>query len=160
MPDALSDAFTSIPFRIHEIIKENGLTPAAFADHIGISRAAINHILKGRNGPSRVLIARITSKYPEINTDWLLSGKSPKYKTEKVILQPDIFVDTPVESPKPAKIPEEKKYTKEIEVKAPEKVIDPPLKQEIIPIQDSPKKIHKIMILYSDNTFEYFSPEK
>ena len=160
MSDILSDNLTSIYFRIREIINEEGITNAAFANKIGISKGTITHFKNGRNEPGRNVINKILAKYPEINSDWLLSGKFPKYKTEKATLQPDSFINLPVEPPKSAKIPEEKKYTKEIVVKAPEKVIDPPLKQEIIPIQYSPKKINKIMILYSDNTFEYFSPEK
>jgi len=146
--------------RILEIIKQERLTPSAFADNIGINRATVNHILNGRNKPSLDVIIRILSKYPEINSDWLLSGKLPKYKSDKVILQHDLFAEIPVESPKPVKVQEEKKYAKEIEIKAPEEAIAPLLKQEIESVQNTSKKIDKIMILYSDNTFESFSPEK
>ncbi len=143
--------------RIVEIIKQEGITPSAFADNIGISRASMNHILNGRNNPSLDVVTRILTKYPEINSDWLLSGKLPKYKMEKSILQPDLFTEIPVETPK---VPEEKKYVKEIGVKAPEKAVDLPLNQEIKVVQTTSKKIDKIMIFYSDNTFESFSPDK
>ena len=110
----VSDTFSSIPFRILEIISEEGITSAAFADKVGISRGAINHYKNGRNGPNRNVIAKILEKYPEINSDWLLSGKLPKYKTEKTISQPDIFAKPPVALPKPPKVQEEKKYAPEI----------------------------------------------
>ena len=142
--------------RITELIKQEGMTPSAFADYIGISRASMNHILNGRNNPSLEVVNRILAKFPNINTDWLLLGKLPKSKTEKTILQPDLFAEKPVEPPQ---VQEEKKYEQEIGVKPPENKPNLPLNQEFKPVLNTSKKINKIMVFYSDNTYESFSSE-
>lgn len=51
------------------------MTINRFAMFIGLNRAEnLYQIKKGNNGISRDLAARITAKFPEINTLWLLTG--------------------------------------------------------------------------------------
>ena len=51
-----------------------GLKSSALADSIGVNRATISHILSGRNKPSIDFLEKLLNVYPNINTNWLISG--------------------------------------------------------------------------------------
>lgn len=53
----------------------HGLSHAAFADKIGVTRSNISHIFPGRNKPSLEIVLKIHVAFPEINLGWLLTGK-------------------------------------------------------------------------------------
>lgn len=142
--------------RIKSIIEQEGNNPSYFADSIGISRASINHILNGRNKPSLDMLMKILERFPEINSDWLIFGKSPMYKSEKSIIQPSLFNDNPT---KPDKETNPVEYRKEIEVKKPQTMPKRTDLEKITTEKKELKKISKIMIFYSDNTFDTFSPD-
>ncbi len=142
--------------RIKQIMEKEGLNPSSFADQIGISKGTMNHILNGRNNPSLDVVTKILESYPKINSDWMLFGKLPVYKSEKTYVMPDLFgEESIIQAEEPKKI----EYRKEIEVK---KSVEEPekIKTEVVTIEKIvSKKIIKIMIFYSDNTFDSFNPE-
>jgi len=41
---------------------------------INVNRSTISHILSGRNKPSIDILDKILDKYPDLNTNWLISG--------------------------------------------------------------------------------------
>jgi transcriptional regulator with XRE-family HTH domain len=41
---------------------------------INVNRSTISHILSGRNKPSIDILDKIIDKYPDLNTNWLISG--------------------------------------------------------------------------------------
>jgi transcriptional regulator with XRE-family HTH domain len=134
--------------RILEILKIKNLSPAQFADLIGVQRSSISHLISGRNKPSLEFIQRILKAFPEINTDWMLSGKGPvmnneNYLNEEVSPPTDLFQPEQVNK---EKIPEPKKPESEKVQK--KKWIDP-----------EGKKIEKIVCFYKDNTFREYLPE-
>jgi transcriptional regulator with XRE-family HTH domain len=63
--------------RINRIMKEKNMNASQFSEFIGIQRAAISHILAGRNNPSLDVIKKILKKFSTINPDWLLYGEGP-----------------------------------------------------------------------------------
>ncbi|WP_051312754.1 helix-turn-helix domain-containing protein [Sporocytophaga myxococcoides] len=67
----------SITERILAILENKELTPSSFADTIGIQRSSMSHILSGRNKPSLDVIHKILITFPDILSDWLLTGKGP-----------------------------------------------------------------------------------
>lgn len=67
----------SITERILAILEYKELTPSSFADTIGIQRSSMSHILSGRNKPSLDVIHKILITFPDILSDWLLTGKGP-----------------------------------------------------------------------------------
>ncbi|MDR1371192.1 MAG: helix-turn-helix domain-containing protein [Dysgonamonadaceae bacterium] len=148
--------------RIKKIIEKEDSNPSLFADRIGISRGTMNHILNGRNNPSLDVVTKILEGLSHINTEWLMFGNGPMYKGDKVIIQPTLplFDEIPV---KPHNYPEKIEYRKEIELKTPEKPINnPEIEENILPKNTSrtiDKTIDKIIIYYSDNTFENFIRE-
>ena len=48
--------------RIKEIMDNEDLSPAKFADRLQINRAVISHILNGRNNPSLDVVLKILSE--------------------------------------------------------------------------------------------------
>jgi transcriptional regulator with XRE-family HTH domain len=67
--------------RIELILKTQNLTPTQFADAIGIQRSSMSHILARRNNPSLDFVMKVLNRFPEINTEWLLSGKNQMFNT-------------------------------------------------------------------------------
>jgi transcriptional regulator with XRE-family HTH domain len=146
--------------RIKKIMHEKGISAAVFADKISVNRGTVTHILTARNEPSLKVISKILEIYPDINSDWLLFGKQPMYRSEKVRIEPNLFSENPANPVNPAPVPKE---TKEIEDKPKEITSKKFMNQEITPQNLIPvyttKKIDKIMVLYSDQTYETFSPD-
>ncbi len=60
--------------RIELILKEYNLSPSAFSDLIQVQRSAMSHILSRRNRPSLDVIQKILKEFPDINSQWLLTG--------------------------------------------------------------------------------------
>lgn len=65
---------TEIVARIHQIIQEQQLSSAAFADAIGVQRSSISHVLSGRNKPSLDFILKTLLAFPHVSPQWLLLG--------------------------------------------------------------------------------------
>ena len=73
----------SITNRIQELIEEKNLSKSAFAKEIGIQRSSLAHFFSGRNKPSLEFFLKIKNKYPEIDLNWIISGKRTKRKAGK-----------------------------------------------------------------------------
>ena len=50
------------------------LKSSALADNIGVNRATISHILSGRNKPSIDFFQKLLNTYPDLNSNWLITG--------------------------------------------------------------------------------------
>lgn len=77
-------SFTIMNDRIEQLLEEIEMSPSLFADAIGVQRATISHILSGRNNPSLDLVQKVLSRFPELNPDWILSGKGDMWRTQMV----------------------------------------------------------------------------
>ena len=143
--------------RILKVMEREALTPARFSEAIGIQRSAMSHIVSGRNNPSLDVLMKILSTYTHISTDWLLKGEGPMYKTENNNYQPSLFTENDEIRPEIRVVPEKSQHL----------VVEPPKTEaksadieQVIYEERSSKNVSKIMIFYSDNTFETFTPEK
>ena len=68
-------------------MESEGLKSSALADSIGVNRATISHILSGRNKPSIDFFQKLLSTYPDLNSNWLITGigcMSTKNETQDV----------------------------------------------------------------------------
>lgn len=150
--------------RIMLIMNQKNLLPSQFAEIIGIQRAAMSHITSGRNNPSLDVLKKILEQFPHISPDWLLFGTGPMNRPGSVSASvndkqeaPDLFThvaDVP-------KIEEKKEPINSTETKSPESVeVKSSLKDVYIPPQAPTKEIQRIMVFYSDHTYESFGPEK
>ncbi|MBN1952462.1 MAG: helix-turn-helix domain-containing protein [Bacteroidales bacterium] len=66
--------------QLHKLMEAEGLSPARFADEIGVQRSSISHIISGRNKPSYDFIMKILDRFKGINAEWLLTGRGNMIK--------------------------------------------------------------------------------
>lgn len=144
--------------RILKIIEKEGLTPARFAESIGIQRSAMSHITSGRNNPSLDVVTKILERYPYVDSDWLLFGKGNMCKAaDQINDEPSLFGENAINR---SVIQIKTEYGRENEVKPPVYDCNLPEKEKVIYQEKPLKNISKIMVFYSDNTFDTFIPEK
>lgn len=159
--------------RIKLIMENEHMTPSAFADKLQLGRAVMSHILNGRNNPSLDVVTRILSKMSYINPDWLITGNGNMYKTdsnEKTTplnhtlpnnlpinkIEPDLFTQNVISTP----IDQQgSQYRKEIIVEQAKKDTEYTDNKQVTHQKLPERKISKIIIYYSDNTFETFNAD-
>lgn len=71
---------TNMNTRLQQFLSAENLTQAQFADSISVARASISHIIAGRNNPGYDFIINTMKRYPELNIEWLLTGKGKMYR--------------------------------------------------------------------------------
>jgi transcriptional regulator with XRE-family HTH domain len=157
--------------RIQKILKEEGMTAARFADEIGIQASSVSHFLSGRNKPSTDILARILDRFRGLNAEWLVTGRGNMYKDQKnasdnsvkdTISQTvgDLFsVSAEKEQENISESNEKSEFVPESSVKTDKNT---EITSEIHPLPNSKsdKYITKIVIFFSDNSFEYYNPRK
>ena len=136
--------------RIMQVMAQKGFTASQFAEAIGIQRAAMSHITSGRNNPSLDVMKKILERFPDISPDWLLMEKGPMKRGS----QP---VATPMESTTPPPAPS-------LFVGLPPAATPTESPADFTPeLPEQPKTIargvERILLFYSDGTFESFVPE-
>lgn len=164
--------------RIRLIMESEHLSPSEFADKLHVGRAVISHILNGRNNPSLDVTTRILDNIKGINPDWLIRGKGQMYisnnsdninnnSNTSFINTPnlfdslstnnsDLFSQTPLNR---VDIRDESKYDKENIVETTKNDNEIITKQQVIYQKAPERKVVKIIIYYSDNTFETFNAD-
>ena len=68
--------------RLLQFLQAENITQTQFADTLGVARGSVSHILAGRNKPGYDFLESLLLHYPELNLDWLLTGKGRMYKAE------------------------------------------------------------------------------
>jgi transcriptional regulator with XRE-family HTH domain len=139
--------------RIIQFSKEMNLTSTKFADQIGVQRSSISHLLSGRNKPSFDFIEKMLNAYPDVNAQWLITGKGNMLNN-----QPSLFHSNDQNKGKNL-------TTRELDIN------NQPLHEHLISQSDeiSTEKdqkidlhkqkhhsIERIVIFYSDNTFKEY----
>ncbi len=142
--------------RIIAIMNREGLTSSKFAETIGIQRAAMSHILSGRNNPSLDVSMKILETFDYINPDWLLFGKGNMVRGNSPI-EPDLFTNIAENRPVVRNVSENRK---EMIVESPLFDTKQPINESLIIQKSETVKIKKITVFYADNTYEDFTLEK
>ena len=138
--------------RLELLLHSLNLSPAQFADEIGLKRSGIYHIINGRNKPGMDFFIKVLERYSEISADWLLTGKGSMRKSSQVSMVEEPSISS---SSSPALPTQEKKRL--TEPKRPE------IEQNIKGINNFKKNgkkspIQKIVIFYEDGTFSEHLP--
>jgi transcriptional regulator with XRE-family HTH domain len=133
--------------RIHKIINDKHLSPSEFADNCGLKRPLLSHILSGRNKPSLQVVLQILESFTDVNTEWLLFGKSPD--ANKIEANLNLLEDR---APNEQEVLTEKNAIPEQPTQIAEIPLPPPTA--------SRATIQKLILLYSDGTFETFDQNK
>ena len=64
--------------RLNEIMVNNNLNSASFAEQIGVQRSSVSHVMSTRNKPSLDFILKIVNSFEEVTLDWLLFDNNLK----------------------------------------------------------------------------------
>ncbi|MBT3417302.1 MAG: helix-turn-helix transcriptional regulator [Flavobacteriales bacterium] len=70
--------------RIKKWIESKELKSSSFADKIGVNRATISHVLSGRNKPSIDFLDKMIRAFPDLNSNWIVSGDGLMHKSDGV----------------------------------------------------------------------------
>ena len=121
--------------RIERVMSSLGLNARQFATEIHVQPGTISNMMAGRNNPSLEVMKRIMERYPTLNPEWLIAGRGVMWRTEPG-KEPGLF-DT--------QAPDPKENTRRAVQKEEPQVIAAPSKQ-----------ISRIVVYYTDNTYEEF----
>ncbi len=157
--------------RLERILRRYKLNQKEFAEKVGINKSTLSHIFSknGRGGNlSQSTLEKIVYTFPDINMNWLRDGMGEMLRSNAAMVSQTTidFNDKQVQEPVKAAI-EEPFVNNESERKAVENGIDNEIEHSNIerlnklPLQEfNEKKIRRIVIFYTDNTFTDYLPEK
>lgn len=150
--------------RLQQFLVAENISQAQFAETIGVARASISHILSGRNKPGFDFLESMVRHYPNLNFEWLLTGRGKMYNNARsapeapavpvsplaaseegnLFDEPDYPASTPVQTPASApvepSIPRSTTYTKYTD--------NQPRKST------NQRVISKVILFYSDGSFQ------
>lgn len=125
--------------RLKEIFEFYELSASSFADKINVGRASISHILSGRNKPSLDFVMKVVSTFEEVELYWLLNGKGSFPPTTNI-------------KPETTKNKKENDIESKVEFETKEAEVDPEIKKSSY----TEKSIAKVIIFYTDGSFESY----
>lgn len=173
--------------RIEKIMQMEGLNSGQFAQEIGIQTSTLSHILNGRNKPSLDVMKKILNRYPKIESDWLILGQGAMLRKELQSQSPTLFDYNDENFSKSDSYEPNERLEKEqeshfirkkdlpgdtvssasLEKERPEMPdysageTDGLFKKDksVMPTTKQEKKVTKIILYYSDKTFQEFDSE-
>jgi len=161
--------------RIVKLLEFTKITPAEFADQIGIQRSSLSHVMTGRNYPGYVFIQKILEAFPQLNSRWLLTGQGNMFDEGKppsvtpqtnvnAAIQGDLFAPAINQEPvvsQSEKIVEEKQVRDEDQAPYFSGYQQKPERKSVFSQPDPihpEKEVTKVLIFYRDRTFEEYKP--
>lgn len=143
----------NIKDRLAHILRAKNLTASQFAELMEIQPSNVSHLLNGRNKPSLDFLIKLKEVFPEYSFDWIIMGKKPITMNEPNPVSNDS---------QDIKFEDDDKRV--IEFDDIEENI-PVMEHEIIEkdLENHEKtscnhEIEKIMLVYTDKTFEIITP--
>ena len=155
--------------RIDKVMQVEGMNSAVFASAIGIQGSTLSHILNGRNNPSLSVLQSILNRFPHISPEWLIMGQGTMERTVKQSQMASLFAQEEESDSKPATsepiqperntsvnsgIQQKTVINTEIPLQATQSQSERPV--QIQQIEVPGKTVRKIIVYYSDNTFQEF----
>lgn len=139
--------------RIIQFLSENNLTSTKFADKIGVQRSSISHILSGRNKPSFDFIEKMLLAYPELNAQWLITGKGNMFSN-----RPTLFNQT-TENKSEENLTSRESHIQNLSDNYTEK--EKPEAARFIkePIHRESTNIERVIIFYTNGSFKEYKPD-
>lgn len=139
--------------RLAHILRAKNLTAKQFAELMKIQPSNVSHLLNGRNRPSLDFIAKLKEVFPEYSFDWIILGKKPITINEPnpVISESQEIKFDENEDERVIEFDDIDENYQELEDADP-KVID----NRSVGMGTS--DIKKVLVIYSDKTFEIMTP--
>ena len=123
--------------RFKQLLEEKNLTATRFAAMIKVNASAMSHILNGRSKPGFDVLDKIAQAFPDVNLNWLISGKGSLYNNR---------ISTPAKE-------EEKRFPIEEKNTKAEEILRPAVSVASIPTAKG-KKVKRIILFFEDGSFE------
>ena len=142
--------------KIKQILVEKKLSPSYFADEIGVQRSSISHILSGRNKPSFEIIQKIVKRFPDLGYEWLMDDTNTVPMPINNSLPPQhSFVPQSGTDMDDGFVEYKKAMLTDKSAKA---IINGKSNGFIVNSSMGNKKVERILIFYSDQSFTEYSP--
>lgn len=77
--------------RLLKLLDLEQLSSSKFADLIGVQRSSVSHILSGRNKPSFDFLQKTLRAFPMISADWLILGEGKMYEGDAPLGSGNLF---------------------------------------------------------------------
>ena len=160
--------------RLQQLMDKEGISPARFAEIVGVQRSSVSHILSGRNNPSLEFIQKILTAFPKISSDWLIIGSGAMYRgainKQPGIAEPqsaqsahtELFSGLKEEDPAPYTPKPKEPVNKPVPPSSdnmPEIVPDADPSPVGTPSFPGAKKMEQIVVFYNDGTFKVYLPQ-
>jgi transcriptional regulator with XRE-family HTH domain len=142
--------------RLEFIMEHYGLSASSFADKVGVQRSSISHLLSGRNKPSLDFVMKVLDIYPELNLYWLLNGSGTYLKND--------VVDNSEKKAQTAPAPIIENTAGKVNTLFSDENFTESNKEPLVSNSNlfaeksGGKNIEKIVLFYSDGTFEDYKP--
>jgi transcriptional regulator with XRE-family HTH domain len=166
--------------RITQFLSSEGISPAEFADKIGVQRSSVSHVLNGRNYPSASFIQKMLGSYNTLNPRWLLLGEGtmkdikPTPAKSQTLFQFSTEPETPKmprESVKDEAPPLKEvysqpsdnlsdKHTTTSDSIRPAELNLAQSMSELVSASVDNKEVERIVLFFTDKTFTAYTPSK
>ncbi|MBR0286988.1 MAG: helix-turn-helix transcriptional regulator [Bacteroidales bacterium] len=115
--------------RLLQFLQAENITQTQLADTLSVARGSVSNILAGRNKPGYDFLESLLLHYPNLNLEWLLTGKGKMYHEN--------------ENGMPMETPSQQ---------------EDPVQLDLFSLQapTTNREISKIMVFFSDKTFQEF----
>lgn len=142
-------------YRLQQFLSAENITQAQFADILGVARASVSHILAGRNKPGFDFIQSMAAHYPDLNLEWLITGKGRMYKEGSAIHeeeyspsdQSNLFTSS--SEPQEDNAPAKDSITEPTTLKTNDYIASPKVETET-----TPRSVKSIVVFYDDGTYQ------
>lgn len=136
--------------RLEQLVNKEGLSQADFSLKTGIKTSTLNHVIKGRNDISPMVMSQILRAFPHFSEEWIRTGNGEM--TNSVMMNNYSLANSvaPVYQELPLfDLPKGSQASDTVESQIPNNAA-----------RIKEKRITKIIVYYDDNTFETFLHEK
>lgn len=142
--------------RLDHILRSKNLTAKKFAELMEIQPSNVSHLLSGRNKPSLDFLIKLKEVFPEYSFDWIIMGKKPITINEPtpVTYNENNLKFDDIEDERVGEFDDLDEHVDEDVNNCSEKLID----NQMFSKRDS--EIEKIVLVYSDKTFEIIVQKK
>jgi len=166
--------------RITQFLSSEGISPAEFADKIGVQRSSVSHVLNGRNYPSASFIQKMLGSYNTLNPRWLLLGEGMMSDVKLAASKPsDLFqfpAETGTPNPPQDSVKAEEQSIKEVSNQVSDNLADKPsvtttsnrpaelnlaqTMSDLVSALVDNKEVERIVLFFKDKTFTAYTPSK
>lgn len=147
--------------KLQILMQNENLTPSGLARKLDVKPPVISHILKGRNQPSYELIRRIITRFPRINPHWMLGDSEEMYNSSIPEQSDTVDTSTQTELFPISTEDNDKELLGSISESAQDSGFGAGQQSPLYGRTGANgSDIERIIIVYSDGTFESLAPKK